>query len=70
VICFSPLAAPILSLAVVDRVLYTGSDDRSIRQWEWHSGAQTREYRGHTDGVTDLKATGKSQTPRHQTPRP
>jgi F-box and WD-40 domain protein 7 len=27
---------PILSLAVVDSVLYTGSDDYTIRQWEWY----------------------------------
>ena len=52
--------APILSLVVLDRIAWTGSDDCSILQWEWQSGAQTQAYHGHTDGVTDLQSVGDS----------
>lgn len=35
--------------------MYSGSDDTTIKLWDWRSGAEVRTYHGHQAGVTAVK---------------
>ena len=37
--------------------LFSGSEDRTVVQWDLREGAKAREYRRHVDSVVDMKAT-------------
>lgn len=48
----------VTSICVSNGMLFSGSSDRTIRQWNTKSGECLRTYKGHTKGINGLFVSG------------